>query len=380
MYRFDEQPNRRGSDSVKWSVVAEDVLPMWVADMDLKSAPAILDALAPRAAHPYYGYPHTERALKPLIAKHYLDKYGVEVDPEWIVLAPSVISGVVNALQMIGSTFMYSVPMYDHIRSLDKEAKLPVIEVPMNCDEKLYYTMDIDALEAAVTVEVKSLILCNPHNPVGRVFTREELQALDAFCVKHGLTVISDEIHCELDLEGRHVPFFAASETAKEHSITLSSAGKICNIPGLPMGFAIIPNKELREAFISHFDGLQASGNVLTIAAYEKAYDGSCDGWKDGLREHLRGNRDIAEQRFNAIPELRTTHNEGTYLLWIDCTKLGLENPMEFFLEKAKVRVSPGTSYGNPNFVRFNFGCTREQMIEAIDRMEHAINAWREEK
>ncbi len=380
MYSFDEIPNRRHSDSVKWSVVADDVLPMWVADMDLKSAPAILEALATRAAHPYYGYPFTDENLKPLIVKHYADKYHVAIEESWLVLVPSVISGVVNALQMIGKTFMYSVPMYDHIRSLDKEAKLPVIEVPMQCDENLRYTMDIDALEAAITPDVKSLILCNPHNPVGRVFTKEELKELDAFCMQHDLTVISDEIHCELDLEDRHVPFFSVSEAAKDHSITLSSAGKICNIPGLPMGFAIIPNKQLRDAFVSHFDGLQASGNVLTIAAYEKAYDGSCDGWKEALREHLRGNRDIAKARFNAIPELKTTHNEGTYLMWIDCSKLGMEDPMAFFLEKAKVRVSPGSSYGNAQFVRFNFGCTRAQMIEAIDRMENAINRWRAEK
>lgn len=275
---------------------------------------------------------------------------------------------------------MYSIPMYDHIRHLYEEAKLPVVEIPMKQDENYHHSMDMDAMEALVTPEIKSLILCNPHNPLGRVFTREELLELQNFCKRHNLLVISDEIHCELDLEKRHIPFFALSEEAAKYSVTVSSAGKICNIPGLPMGFAIIPNEDLRAKFITRQDGLLPCGNVVTLAAYEKAYDGSCDIWKEELRTYLAENRDLAEERFGKIPEIRTPHNEGTYLLWLDCSTMGLENPAEFFLEKAHVKVCDGEIYGNRQCVRFNYGCPRSQLLETLDRMEKAIREWRENK
>lgn len=377
MYNFDLVPDRAESDSVKWHAVSEGQIPMWVADMDFQSAPEIREAVSKRVEHGYFGYPYTMDAIKDLIVKHYEKVYQAKVEPEWIVWVPSVISGVVSSLQMIGGAFMYSVPMYDHIRRLEAEAKLPAIEVPLKCDENHHFTMDIEALEAALTPEVKCLILCNPHNPIGRVYTREELTALQQFCTKHGLLVISDEIHCELDLEARHIPFFSLNEEAAAYSITASSAGKICNIPGLPMGFVIIPNEELRAKLNARQDGLLACGNVLTLAAYEKAYDGSCDEWKAELREYLKGNRDMIEEFFAKIPEIKIPHNEGTYLLWVDCTDMHLDNPSEFFLEKANVKFSDGKNYGNPNFFRFNFGCPRSQLAEVLSRMEKAIEEWR---
>ena len=373
MYDFDRMPARAGSDSIKWHAVSGDILPMWVADLDMETPREIIDAVCTRAAHPYYGYPYTQDALKPLIVAHYRKIYGVELDPDWIVWVPSVIPGVVTALEMMNGSFMYSVPMYDHIRRLDDEAGLPVIEVPLKRDENCRYTMDVEALEAALTPEVKCLILCNPHNPIGRVYTRGELEEIQAFASRHNLLVICDEIHCELDLEGRHIPYFSLNEAAARYSVTVSSAGKICNIPGLPMGFAVIPNAELRHRFFKQQDGLQTSGNILTLAAYEKAYDGSCAVWKEELREYLRGNRDLAEARFKQFPELRLPHNEGTYLLWIDCSALGLDDPAEFFLEKAHVKVCSGEIFGYQQCIRFNYGCPRGQLIEVLDRMEKAL-------
>ena len=380
MYNFEKPAARTGSDSVKWHAVSGDVIPMWVADMDVETAPMVIDAVVERAKHPYYGYPYTQDNLKALVVAHYEKLYGAKVDPEWIVWVPSVIPGVVAALQMTGGEFMYSVPMYDHIRRLDAEAKMPVIEVPLKKDENDHHTMDIDALEKAITPAVKSLILCNPHNPVGRVYYREELEDLLDFCVKHNLLIIADEIHCELDLEGRHIPFFSLSEQAAQCSVTVSSAGKICNIPGLPMGFAIIPNAELRAKFVSQQDGLQPSGNILTLAAYEKAYDGSCDEWKKELRAYLKENRDLCEKAFSKHPELSFPHNEGTYMLWLNCSKMGLENPSEFLLEKARVKTSDGEIYGYRQCVRFNYGCPRSQLIEALERIDNAMNEWRASK
>lgn len=373
MYDFDFAAERAGSDSVKWNAVTGEEIPMWVADMDLKSPEPILKAIMERAAHPYYGYPYTQDLLREVISGHYKRIYNIELNPEWIVWIPSVMPGLTAALQMMGGEFMYSVPMYNHIRMLSKESKLPVIEVPLKLDEDCRYTMDIDALEAAVTPEVKCLVLCNPHNPVGRVYTREELLELQAFCKKHNLLVLSDEIHCEFDFEDRHIPYFSLNEEAADYSITASSAGKICNIPGLPMGFAIVPNKELKEKLESQLDGLQSCANVITLAAYEKAYDGSCAQWKKELREYLKVNRDITEERLGKFTELKMPHNEGTYLLWIDCSGLGVKNPADFFLEKAKVKVCDGDIYGNVQFIRFNYACPRAQLMEALDKMERAI-------
>ncbi|MCF0132821.1 MAG: aminotransferase class I/II-fold pyridoxal phosphate-dependent enzyme [Blautia sp.] len=370
---FENCPDRRDTESVKWGVTIEGVIPMWVADMDFAAPPPIVDVLYRRINHPVFGYPMGEEELKKPIVAHYEKLYHVQVQPEWIVWVASVMPGTVTALKAAGGTFLYSIPMYNHIRELSKEAKLPAIEVPMKRGEHNYFTFDMEAMENAYTADVKSVILCSPHNPVGRVFTQQELEELAAFCERHDLLLISDEIHCELTLEGRHIPAFSINEWALGHSVTLSSAGKVCNIPGLPLGFAIIPDPEIRERFRAVQDGTIGCFNVLTMAAYEKAYDGSCDAWKDALRDHLRENRDYLEEVIAEIPQLTMTHNEGTYLSWIDCSALGLENPAEYFLKEAKVMFSDGAIYGAPQCIRLNFGCPKAQLKEALRRMKEAV-------
>lgn len=377
MYSFDLIPDRRNSDSVKWNRTPEDVLAMWVADMDFCIPPAIEAAVKERAAHLYFGYPNTENALKELVAAHYEKLYQIKMDTEWIVIVPTVMPGVTTALKMQGGSFMYSVPMYNHIRMLSDETGLSVIEVPMQKDVECHYTMDIPAMEAALTAEVKSVVLCNPHNPVGRMYSQEELEELQAFCDKHNLVVISDEIHCELALEKQHIPYFAVNEQAAMNSVTLSSAGKICNIPGLPMGFAIIPNPELRKKFQKEQDGRVSSGNVLTLAAYEKAYDGSCDTWKEELRSYLKKNKYYLESWAERVPEIKIPKNEGTYLSWLDCSALKQEDPAEYFLKEAKVQVSSGEIYGNKQCVRLNYGCPFAQLEDALERIESAVKKLR---
>lgn len=381
MYNFETCPDRKATNCVKWNAAPEGVIPMWVADMDFSSAPEIIEAVTARAAHGCFGYPNGDQEwLKEIIAKHYEDKYQTKVDPEWIVWVPSVMAGSAAALKMMGGAFIYSIPMYNHIRVLNQETQLPYTEIPLKKDENNRFSMDIEALEAAVTPDMKCLILCNPHNPVGRVYSREELEELHAFCKKHHILVISDEIHCELALDVEHIPYFSLNEEAADYSITLSSAGKICNIPGIPSGFAVIPNKELREMLGRQQAGLMACSNVLTLAAYEKAYDGSCDVWKNELRERLCANRDILEQWIAEIPQITATHNEGTYLAWLDCSALGLEHPAEFFMKEAKVMLCAGEEYGDPQCVRFNFACPESQLREALNRMKTAIEAWAEQQ
>lgn len=377
MHDFEKCPDRTHTDSIKWSAASKGVLPMWVADMDIPVAEPVQEALRERVAHPCFGYPDFEqKELKNLVAAHYHKLYDTEVDPDWIVWVPSVMPGVTLAVRLAQGSFTYFVPMYNHIREVTKEAGLPMTEVPMK-KTGTRFTMDFTAMEEAVTPETKTFILCNPHNPVGRCYSKKELLEAAAFCEKHDLLLVSDEIHCELVLEGRHTPAFAVNEWTKMHSITLGSQGKIGNIPGLPFGFAIIPNAELRAQFAKGLLGTMACFDVLTLAAYRKLYDGSCDAWKEDLREHLRRNRDIVEKWVQDTEGITMPHNEATYLAFLDCRALVLQSPAKFFLKEAKVMLSDGEIYGDPQSVRLNYGCPESQLREALNRMDEALKKYK---
>lgn len=369
---FDTEIVRKGTGCAKWDAQGGDYLPMWVADMDFASPAPLIEAVERRVRHGVFGYGVYPEEAAQAVIRHYRKKYDVEVRKEWIVWIPSVMPGATLACRVGGGSLLYNTPMYSHIRKLPKEVKAPVIEVPLE-EHNLRYSFSLPALEAALTPEVGVYILCNPHNPVGRVWTRAELGAIEDFAAAHRLLVISDEIHCELILEGRHIPYFSLSERAAEHSITLSSAGKIANMPGLPMGFAIIPNPALRRRFKEEARGLFSSPNVLTVAAITAAYDGSCEAWKKELLAYLRENRDLVEARVKAMPGLDCIHNEATYLCWIDARAAGLPDPYKFFRDKAGVRLNDGLEYGVPGFVRLNFGCPRKQLTRALDLMEEAL-------
>jgi cystathionine beta-lyase len=376
MSQFDQIIQRKGTGCAKWDHQGGDYIPMWVADMDFLAPPALLQAVEKRLQHGVFGYGAAIPQAAAAVSSHYRKTYGVELPEEWIVWIPSVMPGANIACRVGGGKILYSTPMYTHIRRLPAEAHTGVIEVPMK-EHDLHYEMDFDALEQAVTGDTGVLVLCNPHNPVGRVYTRKELEQVADFARRHHLLVVSDEIHCELTLEGTHIPFFSLNDTARDHSITLSSAGKIANIPSLPFGFAIIPSEELRKKFQDISLGLFSTPNALSVEALRTAFDGSCDDWKEELRDYLRGNRDYLEQRIAAIPGLRVVHNEGTYLAWIDARETGIEDPFTFFKEKAGVRFNDGADYGQKGFVRLNFGCPRSQLTEALDRVEASLSAYR---
>lgn len=373
-YNFNINTDRRGSGSVKWDGTPADVIPMWCADMDFDVAPPIVEAIQKRAAHPSYGYSvDVVTHLNQLMVQHYRNKFNVEVKPEWIVWIPCVMGGVETVVEMLESPFLYNVPIYGGQRGIHADAQQPMTEVPMKIVNNRY-VMDEEAMEAAVTPEMKCFLACNPHNPIGRMFDREELERLQRFCTKHNLIVVSDEIHCEFQLDKQHIPYFAVNEEAAAHSVTVSSAGKSCNIPGLPWSFVIVPNEELRNRFMAKQRGRQQPVNVLTAAAYEKAFDGSCDEWKAELLDYLRANRDYLEQRIAQMDGLSMTHVEGTYLAWIDCSALQVEDTQNFFMDAAKVQVICGTAFdANANHVRLNFACPRKQLTEALDRMEAAV-------
>lgn len=370
MYDFDRPCDRRHWDEIKWSFCKEDEIPMWIADMDFETAPPILDIFAERLKHHYFGYNSLGRRVKSVIAEHYRTTYGCEMEEDWLVYIPSVMPGVNVGCLVAGGTIMYCEPMYMHIREVAHETGLPELKVPLK-HENGCWSFDFEAMEKAITPDVKSFILCSPHNPVGRLFSREEISQLVDFCKRHDLLLVSDEIHCELALHGQHTPLFSV---CSENTVTLSSIGKICNVPGVAQGFAIIPDAELREKYIAQIKGLfPTDGTTFGVLAIEKAFDGSCDRWKAELIDYLRGNQALLEERIANMPLLSVNHNEATYLAWIDCRELGVESPSKFFREKAKVFMNDGDSFGTPGYVRLNFACPRAQLTEALDRIEKAV-------
>jgi cystathionine beta-lyase len=379
MYDFDKVSDalkdRTKWQEVKWTACKNGEVPMFVADMDFQTPQPIIDALKERMEHPFFGYNSMPANAIPAIAQHYRDKYHCQCEEEWIVFVPSVMPGVNVACMAAGGSIMYCDPMYMHIRAVAKEIGVPEVSVPLKIEDGKY-TFDFEAMEAAYTPDIKSFILCSPHNPVGRVWTKEELQGVYNFCRKHDILLVADEIHCEIILEGQHTPCFTIAEDAPEHTVTVSSAGKICNIPGLPIGFAIIPNKELREKFEKEVRGLFSTrGTTLYGIAIKKAYDGSCEQWKEELRDYLRSNRDYLEERIAKMPYISVNHNEATYLAWIDCTALPYEDPADFFKTEAKVIMNPGSGFGAGKFCRLNFACPRSQLKEALDRIENTLNS-----
>ena len=266
---------------------------------------------------------------------------------------------------------MINIPMYPHIRRLPLEAHTGVREVPLK-EKDGYYEMDFEAMEKACDEKVKVFVMSNPQNPVGRVFTRSELERLQDFCSRHDLLMVSDEIHCDLLFEGEHIPYFTLNEEAKNHSVTLTSGSKTYNIPAIPCAFAIIPNPELRKKYEDICYGLFSPVSVMGIEALRAGYD-KCKQWKADLLEYLRENRDYMEKRIEKMEGVTVVHNQATYLAWMDCRGLGLEDPWKFFREEAGVNFNNGVDFAAPGFLRINFGCPRSQLKEALDRMEAAI-------
>ena len=233
-------------------------------------------------------------------------------------------------------------------------------------------SIDFEALEDAITEDTKVFYLCNPHNPVGRVYTREELLAVSAFAKKHNLIVVSDEAHCEVVFEGKHIPFFSVDEYAREHSITLYSNGKLSNVPDLILAFAVIPNAELKDEF-ERLGYAFGEEHILNVEAGIASY-GESKEWKEQLVEYLKGNRDYLESELKRrFPKAKLVHLESTYLEWVDFRAYGENVDAKFFFKNAKVFFTDGKDFGGPGYVRINFATRREVITQALDRIEAAI-------
>lgn len=369
---FDERINRKDTFCEKWDGQGGDYLAMWVADMDFRTPEQILNAMKERIEHGVFGYTGYEGQLADVVVDYYKKYYDYEIKPEWIVWTAGVMPGSNIACRIKNGDILYQTPMYSHIRLLGEEVHKKNIEVPLRCEGDMHYSFDMEALEQAVTPETTTFILCNPHNPVGRVYTREELEKVVDFCEKHDLLLISDEIHSQIILEGEHIPAFTLNEKARQRTITFTSAAKTYNIPSLPFAFAIIPNEELRNRFLDCASGLIPSANPLTVAAVKSAYT-ECEEWRQELLTYLRGNRDYMVERISRMQGISMAPMQATYLAWLDVRALGLETPWQFFREKAGVNFSDGKEFAGEGFLRVNIGCPREQLKEALDLMEQAL-------
>jgi len=382
-FDFDTVPQRLGTDSQKWQKYAgRDVLPLWVADMDFKSPPAIIEALHRRVDHGIFGYARPVKATVDAFVDAMAQRYGWTIEPAWIVWLPGLVVGLnvtAQAFAQPGDEVLTLTPVYPPFMSAPKNSARTSVSVPFVHDATGggRWAIDWDALERAVTPKTKLFYLCNPHNPLARVWRREELVRLADFCERHNLILCSDEIHCDLILDPAlpHIPTSVLSPEIAARTITLMAPSKTYNVPGLGTSIAIIPDAMRRARFIRATAGIVAEVTCLGFTACEAAYRDS-EPWRQALLAYLRGNRDyLLDAIARELPGVRVEAPvEATYLLWLDVAGLGLEQPAAHF-DRHGVGLSDGAMFGaaKGTHVRLNFGCPRATLVEAIRRMKAAL-------
>ena len=374
-FDFAHPPERRGSDSVKWGRYAgRDVLPLWVADMDFAAPPAVLAALHRRVDHGVFGYGDVPDSRVDVVVESLARDHAWHVDPQWIVWLPGLVTGLNVACRAVDGEVLTATPIYPPFLSAPRFSGRPLNRIELACVDGRWQ-WDKIALQNASTAATKLFLLCHPHNPVGRCWSREELNDLATFAEQNDLIVCSDEIHCGLilDADKRHIPFASLSPEAAKRSITLMAPSKTYNIPGLGCAFAIIPDAALRRRFLRAMDGIVPHVNVLGLAACEAAYR-DCGDWHRELLAYLAGNRDLVSVAVDAEKRAIMSHVEATYLAWIDVRELDLANPAAHF-EAHGLGLSDGADFGAPGWLRLNFGCSRSTLDEALTRFAAACRA-----
>ena len=381
-FDFDTVPARLGTDSQKWQKYAgRDILPLWVADMDFKSSPAIIAALHDRVAHGIFGYARPVKSTVDAVVDALQRNYAWKIDPAWIVWLPGLVCGLnitAQAFAQAGEEVLTLTPVYPPFMSAPKNSARLSTQAAFVLRDG-HWEIDWDALARAVTPRTKLFYLCNPHNPLARVWRREELIRLGEFCAQHHLVLCSDEIHCDLILEPtlHHLPAASLSPEISARTVTLMAPSKTYNVPGLGTSFAIISDPALRAQFIRASAGVVAEVTALGFTACEAAYRDS-EAWRQALLTYLRGNRDfLLDYLAREIPGIRVEAPiEATYLAWLNLEALHLADPVAHF-ETHGVGLSEGAYFGAPkgHYVRLNFGCPRATLAEALHRMKTAVAA-----
>ncbi|EQK41203.1 C-S lyase family protein [[Clostridium] bifermentans ATCC 638] len=386
-YNFDTIIDRSNNFAAKWSEMdkkygTNDLIPMWVADMDFKAAPCIIDALRNRLEQGIYGYTTRPNSYNESIVNWVSRRFGWNIKSEWLVFSPGVIPAISILIQELtneGDKIMIQEPVYSPFNSVVKDNKRELVISPLKKLEDGNYVMDYEDIESKIK-DVKIFILCNPHNPVGRVWTKEELKQLGDICIKHNVKVISDEIHSDIIFKGyKHIPFASICKEFEQNSITCMAPTKTFNIAGLQMSQVILPNEDDYKALDSAFARIDIRrNNAFSLVATESAYNNG-EEWLTDFIDYLEGNMDFAVDYIEKnMPKLKVRKPQGTYLLWVDFSELGLsdEEVAKFLVENAKVALNNGPSFGigGQGYQRINLACPRSMVEEALTRIKNAID------
>lgn len=378
-YDFDSTVNRRGSGSVKWDEAANgDILPLWVADMDFKTAPPIIRALEKRVQHGVFGYTLVTDSYYDALIAWFKRKHRFDIQRQWVIYTSGVVpalSAAIKATTRPGDKVLVQTPVYNCFFSSIRNNGCVMAENHLVYEEGTYH-IDFDDFEAkAADKDVKVFVLCNPHNPAGRVWTKGELTQLGEICIRHGVTVISDEIHCELVMPGyKYTPFASISDDFLHNSITCSSPSKAFNTAGLQIANIVVEDAGLRQRIdrainINEVCDVNPFGVVALQAAYNEGEE-----WLSQLLEYIHGNYIfMCDYMARHLPMLKPVKLEGTYLAWIDCSALGMDADTicRHLLDRCHLWLNSGTMYGETElpFIRINLACPRQTLSEALDRM-----------
>lgn len=383
-YDFDKTIDRRATNSYKWDSAPEGVLPMWVADMDFRTAPAIIDALQKRVAHGIFGYTRVPDAYYDAVTSWFSRRHGWDIDREWIIYTSGVVpavSAVIKALTVPGDKVIVQTPVYNCFFSSIRNNGCEIVSNPLRRTADTY-EMDFDALErCAADPRAKVMLLCNPHNPAGRVWTSDELTRLGNICLRNGVTVVADEIHCELVYQGfKYTPFASLSDAFLHRSVTCVSPSKAFNIAGLQIANIVAFDNDLRSRIdkainINEVCDVNSFGVAATIAAYNEGEE-----WLNQLVDYLHGNYEaMAEFCRRELPEFPITRLEGTYLVWMDCSSLGMPSDAleHALLDDARLWLNAGTMYGaeGEGYMRWNIACPRSVMLDGLNRFLNFVRS-----
>ena len=393
MYDFDEIIDRRGSRCIKYDTLeAEfgrpDLNALWVADMDFRTPDFILDALRRRLDHPVLGYPTTGSDYFEIVSKWVEDLHGWKVPASCFRYVPGIVKGFGFAQRCFlqpGDKVIIQQPVYHPFRIVPEESGFEVVDNPLRpvYDEEGFlksYEMDLEDFERKIDARTKMLVLCNPHNPGGVTFPVETLQALAEICVRHGIIVLSDEIHCEMLLGGaQHHPFASVSEAAARCSITFMAPSKTFNIAGVVSSYSIVQNPELAAKFFKYLESNETDyPPIFSAEATRAAYTEAGKAWRREMLHYVQGNVDFVDGWLRAnLPQVRAVRPEASFLIWLDCRKLGLPQPalVDLFVNKARLALNDGTMFGpqGAGFMRLNAGCPRANLRAALEALKGAI-------
>ncbi|MDR0268228.1 MalY/PatB family protein [Paenibacillus sp.] len=388
---FDKLVSRHKTGCVKWDGMknffgTNDALPMWVADMDFESPAPVIEAMRQHVEHGVFGYAMETDEYKQSIADWMKQRHAWEIDQDWIVFCPGVVpalSFAVQAFTQPGDKIVIQPPVYPPFHNVVKDHGRELVLNPLKC-ENGRYSMDLEGLEAILEGgHIKMLILCSPHNPVGRVWTRGELEALVQLCARHDVLIVSDEIHADLVYEkNAHIPLTQISGDAKKRSIICTAPSKTFNIAGLNTSNVIIPDPDIRSTFkktleLYHVGSISTLGSAATQAAYTSGGE-----WLDEVLSYMQQNIDyVLDYIGKHIPEIKAYRPEATYLMWLDFRALGMtkDEVADFLLSKAKLALNKGSAFGaeGEGFMRMNIACPKATVIEAMERLNTAMKDWR---